>query len=126
MCLHWNLVLYLLNLPLLSILLNLLSESIFVCNIILLFQQLIMLGDDVLLFLLPSELFSFEIANIFDFFAFLFETLVCLLIDFLEVLNVLLALSLCMIINLKWSLGSQEVRICIMVICTRDLFSTEC
>jgi hypothetical protein len=82
-----------------------------------------MLGDDVLLFLLPSELFSFEVADVFHFFTFLFETLVCLLIDFLEVLNVLLALSLRMVINLKWPLRPHEVRIGIMVVRVRDLFS---
>lgn len=117
---------YLLKLFLVPILLDLHSQSIHVGDIILLLEHKIMLSDDVLLLFLPSELFSFEISDVFHFFAFLFESFVCLIIDFLQVLNVLLALSLSVIIYLKWSLRSHEIRISIMVKRPRDLFSTEC
>lgn len=117
---------YLLKLFLVPILLDLHSQSIHVGDIILLLEHKIMLSDDVLLLFLPSELFSFEISDVFHFFAFLFESFVCLIIDFLQVLNVLLALSLSVIINLKWSLRSHEIWISIMVKRPRDLFSTEC
>lgn len=87
-----------------SILLDLLLKSIEVGEIILFLHHMIMLSDDILLLFLPPKLLSFEVANIFRFFALLFEPLMCLIVDILQVLDVLLALGLGMVVHLEGSL----------------------
>lgn len=71
------------KLLLLPIAQNLLFKEFLVLNIILFLQQLIMVSDNILLLLLPPKLFFLEVSDIFDFFAFLYESIMCLVIDLL-------------------------------------------
>lgn len=82
-----------------------------------------MASNDVLFLLLPTELLSFEVPDVFDLLALLPESLMSLVINLLQILDVLLALGLSMVIHLEGSLGSHEVRVRIMVVSPRDLLT---
>jgi len=60
--------------------------------------------DDILFLFLPAKLLFFEVSDVLDFFTFLDEPLMSLIIDLLQVLYVLLSFCLCMIVNFEWTL----------------------
>ena len=115
-----GLVVLLINLPdhffAVTIFLDLLSQLGEVRNVVFLFQLVIVLGDDVLLLLLPAELLTLKVSNVFYLFAFFLEAQISLVIDFLKVRDILLSLSLSMVINFERSLRSKEIRIGVIVI----------
>ena len=80
-----------------------------------------MYGNQILLLLLPIELFAFKLARIFDFLAFFLESLVGHIVNFLNVMDVLLSFMLSMIINLKRPLRSHKIRISLRMIIWRHL-----
>ena len=118
-------VLLSLNKPSLSILYHLQLNFLLVRYVILLFEHLVMAGDNVLLFLLPAELLSFKVANVFHFIALLLESLVRLVVNFLQVLNILLALGLRMVVYFERALRSHEVGVCIVVVSARDFLAAQ-
>lgn len=75
-----------------------------------------MICDDVLLLFLPPKLFFFKVSYVFDFFAFTHESLMSLAVDFLKILNILLALGLSMVINLERTLRPHEIWVSIAVV----------
>jgi hypothetical protein len=109
----------------LAVLHDLILQLLLIGDIILLFQELVVNGYNVLLLFLPPKLLSFKVSYVFDFVALFLKPLVRLIINLLQILNILLSLNFCMVINLKRSLRSHKIRIGIIVIGTRDLFSTE-
>jgi hypothetical protein len=96
--------------------LNLDGQCIHISDVVLLLHSQVVAGDDVLFLFLPTELLSFEITDVFRFFALLLEPLVSLVIYFLQVLNVLLAFSLGMVIHFEWTLGTHEVGVGLIVV----------
>ena len=79
--------------------------------------------DDILfLFLLPKLLF-FEVYDVLDFFTFLDEPLMSLIIDLLQVLYVLLSFCLGMIVNFEWTLCSHKVRVRVIMVSVRNLLA---
>ena len=70
-----------------------------VLEIILLYQVLVVLGDQILLLLLPLELILFIVSNFFDELALLKESLVGLVVCFLQILHVLLPLRVGVVID---------------------------
>ena len=60
--------------------------------------------DDILFLFLPPKLLFFEASDVLDFFTFLDEPLMSLIIDLLQVLYVLLSFCLGMIVNFEWTL----------------------
>jgi len=110
---------------LVSVYLNLLGEEAHILQIIDLFKLVVMFSDHILLSLLPGELIFFKFPHVLQLFAFLLETVMSLLIYFLEVTNKLLSLSLGVIIDFEWALGSQEVRVGIVMIVAAYLLSVK-
>lgn len=90
----------------LTIRLDLLSQETQVGDVVFLFQLLVMLSDDVLLLLLPPELFPLKISNLLNFFAFLYKTVMGLFVDLLKVGNILLSFGGCVVVYFVWSLRS--------------------
>ena len=84
-----------------------------------------MQGDDVLFFLLPREFFSFKGSNFFDFIALSSKSVMCLLIDMLEVLCIVWALLLSMVVYFEGALRSHKVWISIGVILVWYVLSIE-
>ena len=109
----------------LAVLQDLTLQLLLIGDIILLFQELVVNGYNVLLLFLPPKLLSFKVSYVFDFVTLFLKPLVCLIINLLQILNILLSLNFRMVINLKRSLRPHKIRIGIIVIGTRDLFSTE-
>jgi len=60
--------------------------------------------DDILFLFLPAKLLFFEVSDVLDFFTFLDEPLMSLIVDLLQVLYVLLSFCLGMIVNFEWTL----------------------
>jgi len=85
----------------LSILLNLLGQVCEIITVVFLKHKLIVVGDYILLFLLPIKLLTFKLSDFFDLLAFTLESCSCLVIDSLNVTNVVLTFGLCMVINSK-------------------------
>lgn len=77
-----------------------------------------MIRNDVLFLLAPSKLFSFEFSYFLYLFAFFLEPGVGLLIDFLEILDVLLPLRLRVVIYFEGPLRPQEVWVRVVVVVT--------
>jgi hypothetical protein len=115
---------YLIPLPL-AVLLDLSLKILLVCHIILLPQQLIMDGYDILFLFLPTELLALKVPNVFHFVALFLEPLVRLVVHLLQVLNVLLALKLRVVINLEGALRPHEVGVSVVVVGARDLLPTQ-
>lgn len=61
-------------------------------------------GNQILLLLLPVELFSLKLTGVLDFLAFFLESLVSKVIDFLDVMNVLFTFMLSMVIDFERTL----------------------
>ena len=80
-----------------------------ILHIVLLLKFGLVNSDHVLLLFLPVELFTLKFTRILDLLAFLLESLVSKIINFLDIVNVLFALMLCMVVNLERSLRSHEV-----------------
>lgn len=115
-----------LYLLLLFILLNLDRQLLEIIEIILLPQLQVVWGNYILFLLLPVELFSLEIPDFFNLFAFIFKSSVGLVVDSLDIENIVLALSFCMVVYFEWTLGSQEVWVCVIVVWAGDVLSFKC
>ena len=100
----------------LPILHDLLRELFLILLIILFFEVLIVRSNYVLFLLLPPKLFFFEVSDVFYFLAFLHEAFVGLLVDFLKVLDVLLALGLGVVVHFERTLGPHEIWVSVMVV----------
>jgi len=72
--------------------------------------------NDVLFLFAPPKLFSFKFSYFLYFLIFLCEPFVRLLIDFLQVMDVLLPLGFGVIVHFEGSLRPQEVWICVMMV----------
>ena len=81
--------------------------------------------DHVLLLFLPVELLTLEFTRIFNLLAFLLESLMGKIVNFLNIVYVLFALVLGMVINLERSLGSHEVWVCLGMIVRRNLLPVQ-
>ena len=88
----------------LSIALNLFCKESQVIHVILLSKLSLMHSDHILLLLLPIKLLAFNFPRVFNLLAFFLEALVRQIIDFLDVMHILLALMLCMVVDFEWTL----------------------
>lgn len=82
-------------------------------------------SDDVLLVLLPSKLLPLELSALLYLLALGLESLMGHVVNFLQILNVLLAFLLSVVVHLEWSLRSHEVWVCLGVIAVRNLLSVQ-
>lgn len=96
--------------------LDLLGKETQVLHIVLLFKLSLMYGNKVLLLFLPIKLFSFKLTGVFYLLAFFLESLVCQIIYFLNVMNVLLSLMLSVIVYFERTLRAHKVWIGLRVI----------
>lgn len=109
----------------LPVFLNLDGQLPEVVEIVLPLHLLVVKRDNVLLLLLPVELLALEFAHLSDLFALLLEPLMGLLVDRLDVLHEALPLGLGMVVNLEWTLRSEEVRVGVLVVLVRNVLSIE-
>jgi len=82
-------------------------------------------GDHVLLLLLPAELVLLELTHLLQLVALAEEPVVGLLVGVLQVLHVLLPLHLSVVVHLEWALGTQEIRVCLVVVLVADLVALQ-
>ena len=75
-----------------------------------------MIRNDVLFLFAPPELFPFKFSYFLYFLIFFREPIVSLLIDFLQVMDVLLALGFSVIVHFEGPLRPQEVGIRVMMV----------
>ena len=83
-------------------------------------------SDQVLFLFLPIKLLTLKFTRVLDLLALILETLVRQIVNFLDVVNILLALVLCMIIYFEGALRSHEVWICLGMIIGRYLLAIQC
>jgi len=100
----------------LSVSLDLFCKEPQVIHVILLFKLVFMHCDHVLFLLLPIKLLAFKFSCVLDLLALFLEALMRQVIDFLNVMDVLLAFVLGMVVDFEWALGSHEIWISLRVI----------
>ena len=114
-----------LNLLFLAVLFDLPGQLRQIVEVVLPLHFQIVRGDDILLFLLPVKLLSLKITDFLYFFALLFKPLVGLLIDCLDILHEVLALSLGVVVHLKRPLGPKEIGVGVVVILVGDVLAVQ-
>lgn len=92
-----------------TVALDLLGEEAEVVQIILLPKLRLMKCNHVLLLFLPVELLSLKFPRVLDLLAFFLEALMRHVVNFLDIVDILLALVLCMIVYFERALGAHEV-----------------
>jgi len=95
-----------------SVWFNLFCKIWQIIQIVFAFHFWVVVSDYVLFFLLPVELFSFKFSSFLDFLTFILESIGGLLIDWHDVIHVILSLCLGMIIDSEWPAWFKEWRIC--------------
>ena len=111
---------------LVSIRLNLLGQELQVLHVVLFLELGLVHCNQVLFLFLPIKLLSLKLTRVLDLLALILEALVRQIVDFLDVVNVLLALVLCVIIYFEGALRSHEVRICLRMVIGRYLLTIQC
>ena len=100
----------------LAVIFNLLGQIGEILEVVPSFKLLFVLGNQVLLVLLPSVLLSFELPGVLKILALLLETLMSLRVGVLQILNIVLTFRLSMVIDLEGTLRSHEVGVSLTVV----------
>ena len=106
--------------------LDLLRKELHIIHIVLFLEFSLMNSDQILLLLLPVKLLTFKFTWVLDLLTLFLETLVRQVIDFLNIMHILLTLMLSMVVNLEWTLRSHEIWICLRMIICWNLLAIEC
>jgi hypothetical protein len=101
---------------LLTVVLNLVGEVAEVVEVVLLSHFEVVVGYNVLLFLLPVELLAFELPVFLYFFTLRLESLLCLLGDLSHVVCKYLSFVLMVVVNFERTLGTHKVGVKRLVI----------
>lgn len=108
-----------------SISLHLFGQVLLILIVFNLVELMGVLSNHVLLSLLPGELLSFKLAHLLDVSALFLETIVGQAVGLVGLASACVTLRLGMIINSERSLGSEEVRVGVVVEVTANLFPVE-